>query len=140
MLRGNICFKFFRFQLHLCYPKHSSDNTEHINTRSNNNLYYGTTYYLKNYCDIFNPLKTKRRLLYLKTQFIPRRLLYLKTQFVPCRLLYLKTQFVSRRLLYLKTQFVPRKPLYLKIQFVPRRLLYLETHFVPRRKHFSSGL
>ena len=47
-----------------------------------------------------NPLKTKRRLLYLKTQFEPRKMLYLKTQFVPRRLLYLKTHFVQRRLLY----------------------------------------
>ena len=57
---------------------------------------------------IFNPLKTKRRLLYSKIQFAPRRPLYLKAQFVPRRLLYLKAQFVPRRLLYLKTQLVPR--------------------------------
>ena len=79
------------------------------------------------------PLTTKRRALYLKTQFVPRRLLYLKTQFVQRRLLYLKTQFIPRRLLYLKTQFVQHRPLYLKTQFVPRRLLYLKTQFVPRR-------
>ena len=75
-----------------------------------------------------NPLNTKRRLLYLKTQFVPRRLLYLKTQ------------FVLRRPLHLKTQFVPRRLLYLKIQFLLRRLLYLKTQFVPRSKHFSSRL
>ena len=55
-----------------------------------------------------NPLNTKRRPLYLKTQFVPRRPLYVKTQFVPRRPLYLKTQFVPRRLLYLKTQFVDK--------------------------------
>jgi len=87
-----------------------------------------------------NPLNTKRRLLYLKTQFEPRRLLHLKTQFVPRRPLYLKTQFVLCRLLYLKTQFVPRRLLYLKTQFVQRRLLYLKTQFLPRSKYFSSWL
>ena len=56
------------------------------------------------------------------------------------RQLYLKTQFVQRRLLYLKTQFVPRRPLYLKTQFVQRRPLYLKTQFVQRCKHFSSRL
>ena len=44
----------------------------------------------------FNPLNTKRRLLYLKTQFVPRRPLYLNTQSVPRRPVYLKTQFVPR--------------------------------------------
>ena len=61
------------------------------------------------------PLTTKRRALYLKTQFVPRRLLYLKTQFVQRRLLYLKTQFVPRRLLYLKTQFVPRSKHFISV-------------------------
>ena len=41
-----------------------------------------TTFFLYT-ASYINPLKTKRRLLYLKTQFVPRRLLYLKTQFVP---------------------------------------------------------
>ena len=59
--------------------------------------------------EFFNPLNTKRRLLYLKTQFVPRRMLYLKTQFVPRRPRYLKTQLVPRRPLYLKTQFMPQQ-------------------------------
>ena len=67
----------------------------------------GKNYSLWTY-NIFNPLNTKRRTLYLKTQFVPRRPLHLKTQFVPRRLLYLKTQFLRRRLLFLKTQFLTR--------------------------------
>ena len=43
-----------------------------------------------------NLLNMKRRLLYLKTEFLPHRLLYLKTQFLPRRPLYFKTQSVPR--------------------------------------------
>ena len=45
-------------------------------------------------CRMINPLNTKRRLLYLKTQFVAQKLLSpLNTK---RRLLYLKTQFVAQ--------------------------------------------
>ena len=88
-----------------------------LNFNSSMKLIFLALYLLSMYnFECINPLKTKRRLLYLKTQFVPRRLLYLKTQ------------------------FVPRGPLYLKTHFVPRRPLYLKTQFVPRSKHFSPRL
>ena len=61
---------------------------------------------------LINPLKTKLRPLYLKTQFVPR-----------------SKHFIS----VIKTAGF--NPLNKK-----RRLLYLKTQFVPRSKHFSSRL
>jgi hypothetical protein len=72
--------------------------------------------------DGLNRLKTKCKLLYLKTQFIPcskhisphtkRRLVYLKTQFIPCRKHF--PPHTKRRLLYLKTESVLRSKLCIK--------------------------
>jgi len=45
----------------LGYPKHSTDNTEHINNRSKNTLSYWTNVYLENFLNIFEWMYTLHR-------------------------------------------------------------------------------